>query len=77
MKTSFDCVILYFQSQDEGIYKCVATNEAGTSEGVAVLTVRSKYDRVAVLTVRSRCERVAILTVRSKYERVACTHCEE
>ena len=29
-----------FQSTDAGEYKCVATNDAGMSEGVAMLTVR-------------------------------------
>lgn len=33
--------MLSIQSEDGGEYKCVASNEAGTSEGVAYLTVRS------------------------------------
>ena len=32
--------MLVLQSSDAGEYKCVATNDAGTSEGVAMLTVR-------------------------------------
>lgn len=30
-----------FQREDKGEYKCVASNDAGTSEGVAYLTVRA------------------------------------
>lgn len=35
-------IIIPEQSSDAGEYKCVATNDAGTSEGVAMLTVRGK-----------------------------------
>ena len=38
------CVVFLFQSSDAGEYKCVATNDAGTSEGVAMLTVRGAYN---------------------------------
>ena len=31
----------FFQSDDGGEYKCVASNDAGTSEGVAYLIIRS------------------------------------
>ena len=31
-----------FQNDDAGEYKCVATNDAGSSEGTAQLIVRSK-----------------------------------
>ena len=31
-----------FQSSDAGEYKCVATNDVGISEGVAMLTVRGR-----------------------------------
>ena len=30
------------QNKDAGDYKCVATNDAGSSEGIATLTVRSR-----------------------------------
>ena len=33
--------IFYFQSDDGGEYKCVASNDTGTSEGVAYLIIRS------------------------------------
>ena len=32
---------LFFQSDDGGEYKCVASNDAGTSEGVAYLIIGS------------------------------------
>ena len=33
--------IICFQSDDGGEYKCVASNDAGTSEGVAYRIIRS------------------------------------
>ena len=33
---------IYLQEADAGDYTCVATNDAGSSEGTATLTVRSK-----------------------------------
>ena len=40
--TDFSIVILITQSSDAGEYKCVATNDVGISEGVAMLTVRGR-----------------------------------
>ncbi len=34
---------IWLQEADAGDYTCVATNDAGSSEGTATLTVRSKY----------------------------------
>jgi len=39
------------QNDDAGEYKCVATNEAGSSEGVAFLTVKGAHNTSSYLSI--------------------------
>lgn len=59
------CVFV-LQPEDAGEYKCVATNDAGSSEGTAHVTVESKRKRdVKVFTSRGLSVKDIIMSLRS------------